>query len=65
MSKQLWNEFSAGERIALELSYLNSVPAEDYPQARSKYERALEDFINAMRDNGRFEKGNKYQLKAA
>jgi len=48
-------EFDALTRLSEAWRVLRSVPVvdDDYPAYRHKYESALKDFIDALRENGR------------
>jgi len=37
---------------------------DDYPEVRYDFESALATFIDKMKQNGRFEQGNRYRLVA-
>lgn len=59
-------EFDAAENLAKLLKTLQYTPVidDDYPRVRHEYESALADFIQSMKDNGRFVSNNRYGLKA-
>lgn len=59
-------EFDAAENLAKLLKTLQCTPVidDDYPRVRHEYESALADFIQSMKDNGRFVSNNRYGLKA-
>ena len=58
-------EFTAMAGLAEQWSRITLTPIvdDDYPEVRYDYETALDTFIKAMRDNGRFAPGNRYGLK--
>ena len=60
-------EFDAATKMMEQLRRLNHtmIVDDDYPEVRYEYERALADFISAMKTNGRFEGVNRYRLTAA
>lgn len=57
-------EFDAAHDFAKALDRHNRVAVvdDDYPEVRHRYECALSNFIDAMKLNGRFDKGNRYGL---
>lgn len=58
-------EFDAADKLAEQLRRLNmtAVVDDDYPEVRHDYESALAVFLERMRENGRFETGNRYRLQ--
>lgn len=60
-------EFDAADKLSNQLRRLNmtAVVDDDYPSVRHDYESALRDFIEAMKNNGRFETGNRYGLSVS
>lgn len=57
-------EFDAADKLAEQLRRHNMTPVvdDDYPEVRHNYESALAAFLEAMKANGRFQKGNRYGL---
>lgn len=57
-------EFDAADRFAKKLKAHSQVAVvdDDYPMVRHEYESALLGLITAMRQNSRFDKGNRYGL---
>jgi hypothetical protein len=60
-------EFDAMEELAKQHRRLTMTPIvdDDYPEVRHDWESALAVFINKMKENGRFEQGNRYRLREA
>lgn len=60
-------EFDAANKFSEQLKRHNSTPVvdDDYPEVRHRYEGALAGLLSAMRDNGRFNPGNRYGLSTA
>jgi hypothetical protein len=60
-------EFDAMDNLAKAWRSLSmtAVVDDDYPSVRHSYESALAAFEKAMKENGRFEAGNRYGLVAA
>lgn len=58
-------EFDAADAFAKALQTHNHTPVvdNDYPEVRHNYEGALAGFIEAMKINGRFDSGNRYNLQ--
>jgi hypothetical protein len=57
-------EFDAANNFAKALKRHNQTPVvdDDYPEARHRYESALSNLIDAMKNNGRFSVGNRFGL---
>lgn len=64
-TKAQTREFEAVANLSrhyAEITY-TSVVDDDYGEVRHKYESALAVLIEQMRKNGRFESGNRYNLR--
>ncbi len=57
-------EFDAADNFSKNLKRLFQTPIvdDDYPEVRHEFESSLANLVRAMKDNGRFEKGNRYGL---
>jgi len=58
-------EFDAADEFAKQLKRHNAtaVVDDDYPEVRFQYESALAGLMDAMKNNGRFNKNNRYHLE--